>query len=60
MQELSRLGTMILISVFGVLGLAEAAHGNHHVLPYWGGVGMFIVCVLLMFKLIAENGKHAH
>lgn len=59
MQELSRLGMMLLIGVFGVGALFVASNGQHG-LPYWGGLGFFVFCVLLLFKLIDENEKHAH
>jgi hypothetical protein len=59
MQELSRLGMMLLIGVFGVGALFVASNGQHG-LPYWGGLSFFVFCVLLIFKLIDENEKHAH
>lgn len=58
MQDLSRLGMMVLIGVFGVGSLFVASNGQHG-LPYWGGIAFFVFCVLLMFKLIAEHDKHA-
>lgn len=59
MQDLSRLGMMLLVGVFGVLGLFEAANGQHG-LPYWGGIAFFVFCILLIFKLIAVHDEHAH
>jgi arginine exporter protein ArgO len=59
MQELSRLGMMVLIGVFGVGALFAAAKAQDGV-PYWVGIAFFVFCILLLFKLIAEHDKHAH
>ncbi|HVI86723.1 MAG TPA: hypothetical protein VM659_00395 [Dongiaceae bacterium] len=59
MQDLSRLGMMLLIAVFGVGALFVAANGQHG-LPYWGGIAFFVFCILLLFKLIAVHDEHAH
>lgn len=58
-MDLSRLGMMFLIAVFGVGALFVASNGQHG-LPYWGGIGFFVFCILLLFKLIAVNDEHAH
>jgi hypothetical protein len=59
MQELSRLGMMVLIGVFGVIALFAAAKAQDGA-PYWIGITFFVFCILLLFKLIAEHDKHAH
>ncbi len=59
MQDLVRIGMTVLIGLFGVTALFVASQGQHG-LPYWGGLGFFVFCVLLMFKQIADSEKHAH
>ncbi|MET1027393.1 MAG: hypothetical protein ABWY00_09510 [Dongiaceae bacterium] len=59
MQELVRIGMMVLIGIFGVAGLFVASTGQHG-LPYWGGIAFFVFCILLLFKQIVDSEKHAH
>lgn len=58
MQDLSRLGMMLLIGVFGVASLYVASNAQHG-LPYWAAIAFFVFCILLLFKLIAVHDEHA-
>ena len=57
MQELSRIGTVVLLGLFGVVALSVAARG-HGDLTYWGGLGFSVFCILLAFYGIARLTAH--
>lgn len=53
MQELTRIGTVVVLGLFAILSLSVAARG-HQDLVYWGGLGFFVFCILLAFYAIAQ------
>lgn len=55
---ISKIAMLFLLGLFAVLSLIVAA-GGHNDFQYWGGLGFFIVCVLLAFYAVAElTGGH--
>jgi len=48
-----KVGIVFLLGVFAVLALVVAG-GGHNDLQYWGGLGFFVVCVLLTFYGVHE------
>jgi hypothetical protein len=62
MEQISKLGMVFLLGLFAVLSLIVAA-GGHHNFQYWGGLGFFVVCILLAFYAVHEltggHGKHS-
>jgi hypothetical protein len=59
MEQISKVGIVFLLGLFAVLSLVVAA-GGHNDFQYWGGLGFFVVCILLAFYAVAElTGGHA-
>ena len=60
MGQIVKVGIVFLLGVFAILSLIVAG-GGHNNLQYWGGLGMFVLCVLLAFYVVREltNGHHA-
>lgn len=56
-MDLSKIGTVVALTVFGFASLSVAARG-HHDLTYWGGLGFFVFCILLAFYAIATLTAH--
>lgn len=56
-----KVAIVFLLGVFAVLSLIVAA-GGHNNLQYWGGLGFFVLCVLLSFYAVREltNGHRHH
>lgn len=56
-----KVAIVFLLGVFAVLSLIVAA-GGHNNLQYWGGLGFFVLCVLLSFYAVGEltNGHRHH
>jgi hypothetical protein len=52
-MDLGKIGTVVLLTIFGFLSLFVAARGNQD-LTYWGGLGFFVICILLAFYAIAN------
>ena len=61
MDQIVKVAIIFLLGVFAVLSLIVAG-GGHNNLQYWGGLGMFVLCVLLSFYAVREltNGNHSH
>ena len=61
MDQIVKVAIVFLLGVFAVLSLIVAA-GGHDNLQYWGGLGFFVLCVLLSFYAVREltNGHHGH
>jgi len=59
MGQIVKVGIVFLLGVFAILSLIVAG-GGHNNLQYWGGLGMFVVCVVLSFYAVrvATNGHH--
>ena len=57
MQDLTKIGTVLLLALFAILSLSVAARG-HQDLAYWGGLGFFLFCILLAFYAIANLTAH--
>lgn len=59
MDQIMKVAIVFLLGVFAVLALIVAA-GGHNNLQYWGGLGFFVLCVLLSFYAVREltNGHH--
>jgi hypothetical protein len=51
MHGLSKIGMVVILMIFALLSLMVAANG-HSGVPYWGGLGFFLFCVLLCFYLV--------
>jgi hypothetical protein len=62
MEQISKVGMVFLLGIFAILSLIVAA-GGHSNFQYWGGLGFFIVCILLAFYAVHEltggHGKHS-
>ncbi len=61
-MDLSRIGTVVALAVFGFTALSVAARGTSD-LFYWGGLGFFVFCILLAFCAIANltaRKSHEH
>ena len=48
---ISKFGILFLLGLFAVLSLIVAA-GGHNNFQYWGGLGFFVVCILLAFYAV--------
>jgi hypothetical protein len=64
MDQIVKVAIVFLLGVFAVLSLIVAG-GGHNDLQYWGGLGMFVLCVLLTFYAVHEltnghGGKSGH
>jgi hypothetical protein len=63
MGQILKVGIVFLLGVFAVLSLIVAG-GGHNDLQYWGGLGLFVLCVLLTFygvhALIGDSSDHTH
>lgn len=64
MQDLTRIGTVVVLGLFAILSFSAAARG-HQDLVYWCGLGFFVFCILLAFYAIAQltsphksHGRH--
>jgi hypothetical protein len=58
-MDLSKIGMVVLLVFFAVLSLFVAGRGNHD-MTYWGGIGFFVVLVLLAFYATNRlTGEHA-
>ena len=53
MEQISKVGIVFLLGLFAILSLVVAA-GGHNNFQYWGGLGFFVVCILLTFYAVAE------
>ena len=60
MGQIVKVGIVFLLGVFAILSLIVAGSG-HNNLQYWGGLGFFVLCVLLTFYAVREltNGHSA-
>ena len=60
MDQIVKVAIVFLLGLFAILSLIVAA-GGHNNLQYWGGLGFFVLCVLLSFYAVREltNGHHA-
>lgn len=60
MDQIVKVAIVFLLGLFAVLSLVVAA-GGHDNLQYWGGLGFFVLCVLLAFYAVREltSGHHA-
>jgi hypothetical protein len=60
MGQIVRVAAVFLLGAFAVLSLIVAG-GGHNDLQYWGGLGLFVVCVLLTFYAVRDltNGAHS-
>ena len=64
MDQIVKVGIVFLLGVFAILSLIVAG-GGHGGLQYWGGLGFFVLCVLLMFYAVHEltnghGGRSGH
>jgi hypothetical protein len=58
MGQIVKVGIAFLLGVFAILSLIVAG-GGHNDLQYWGGLGLFVLCVLLTFYAVHElTGDH--
>jgi hypothetical protein len=53
MHQIVQVAMIFLLGVFAVLSLIVAARG-HGGLQYWGGLGFFVLCVLLAFYAVHQ------
>jgi hypothetical protein len=51
MGQIVRAGIVVLLGVFAILSLIVAG-GGHNDLQYWGGLGFFVLCVVLSFYAV--------
>ena len=60
MGQIVRVAVLFLLGAFAVLSLIVAG-GAHNDLQYWGGLGLFVLCVLLTFYAVRDltNGAHS-
>jgi hypothetical protein len=59
MEQVTKVGIIFLLGLFAILSLVVAA-GGHNNLQYWGGLGFFVVCILLTFYAVADlTGGHS-
>jgi len=60
MGQIVRVAVVFLLGAFAVLSLIVAG-GGHNDLQYWGGLGLFVLCVLLTFYAVRDltNGAHS-
>jgi hypothetical protein len=60
MGQIVRVAVVFLLGAFAVLSLIMAG-GGHNDLQYWGGLGLFVLCVLLTFYAVRDltNGAHS-
>ncbi len=56
-MDLSKIGTVVALTLFGFASLSVAARGNND-LTYWGGLAFFVFCILLAFYAIANLTAH--
>lgn len=57
MDQIVKVAIVFLLGLFAVLSLVVAAGGAG--LQYWGGLGFFVLCVLLAFYAVHElTGGH--
>ena len=61
MGQIVKVAIVFLLGAFAVLSLIVAG-GGHNDLRYWGGLGFFVLCVLLTFYAVRAltNGRHDH
>lgn len=53
MNQIVKVAIVFLLGLFAILSLIVAA-GGHNDLQYWGGLGLFVLCVLLSFYAVHE------
>lgn len=60
MSQFVKFGIVLLLGVFAILSLIVAG-GGHNDLRYWGGLGFFVLCVVLLFYAVREvtDGHHS-
>jgi hypothetical protein len=60
MGQIVRVAVVFLLGGFAILSLIMAG-GGHNDLQYWGGLGLFVLCVLLTFYAVRDltNGAHS-
>jgi hypothetical protein len=61
MGQIVKVGIVFLLGIFAILSLIVAA-GGHNNLQYWGGLGFFVLCVVLEFYAVRAltNGHNTH
>ena len=57
MSQIVKVGIVFLLGVFAILSLIVAG-GGHNDLQYWGGLGFFVLCVLLA-RFLEKHHAHA-
>ena len=59
MGQIVKVGIVFLLGVFAILSLIVAG-GGHNDLQYWGGLGLFVLCIVLSFYAVRAltNGHH--
>jgi hypothetical protein len=59
MGQIVRVAIVFLLAALAVLSLIVAG-GGHSDLQYWGGLGIFVLCVLLTFYAVRDltNGAN--
>jgi hypothetical protein len=60
MGQIVRVAIVFFLGALAVLSLIVAG-GGHNDLQYWGGLGLFVLCVLLTFYAVRDltNGTHS-
>jgi hypothetical protein len=53
MGQIVRVAILFLLGAFAVLSLITAGSG-HNDLQYWGGLGLFVLSVLLTFYAVRD------
>lgn len=58
MDQIVKVAIVFLLGLFAILSLVVAGGGSG--LQYWGGLGFFVLCVLLSFYAVHEltGGNH--
>ncbi len=59
MEQISKVGMVFLLGIFAILSLTVAA-GGHNNLQYWGGLGLFVGLVLLIFYAVHQLTEPKH
>jgi hypothetical protein len=59
MEQISKVAIVFLLGAFAILSLVVAA-GGHGDLQYWGGLGFFVLCVLLTFYAVHDLTATPH
>jgi hypothetical protein len=53
MGQIVRVAIVFLLGTLAILSLIVAGGGNND-LQYWGGLGLFVLCVLLTFYAVRD------